>query len=808
MKRLTLLCRSVCVSAALAGIQLASGAENAVATKAIATETRIGLENGLVSISFDKQTGAMVSLKNLATGDEYLKSPTEAGNPFRIHADTTELPRAAAQGMPFPVTPPEGAMGGKLADPRNCRLRESSFEHVERTGVLRLVLRHPETQLSFLLNITLPDGDVAADLDLAVRNDGTQSHTVMAAVPYLTGVCLGDNPETNRGMKATTARAPAWETEGGVYGQMWSMQWDAVYDTAANEGLGVIVKDGELAGNKVFHRFKPGGMSVLFFPDRTLQPSETVRYPTASVIVHSGSWRVVARRYRRWFESTFKPCKQPKWFDDATKYVGLVWGEQRSFLELDRGHMTFPYYDVVEWAGYWDGVVGGMYEPRRNCGGMAALHQGIAAAHRIGRSPSLYLGTFSLNRNSPLLQGTNPRDWMLMDRPPQGKEDVPEHFFACLGYKPWQDHLVATARRLIQGSGAKVIRLDEFGGLYCPCHNPAHHHESPFEGPKCALEFARRVRAAIDEVDPEVVILSEGGTDVLNQYLNGMLVMWSPGPELAPMRLAVPNYRLIAHHLGSVEAALNGFVCRQRTATNNGPAWVSDEYFDRLYGWGFERKPKGYREPGPLLRWNELMVSFVDAVLFGDPTDEDPVAVPALAAEERDNWASRLWRSPKYWLLLCGHRDGSPLAAPMRVRLPELPAAIERAFEIDTATLAVREAELSRGAEGTIVTVTSGLAAVLLPLPDCPPLALVEGEQPVLKRGAKDIVSLEPFSPWRAPFQPRVQVEIAGLEVEPTEVQLPAGIGVNVRTDTLQGMYRLKVTGDCLPLKRWIQVKE
>jgi hypothetical protein len=105
------------------------------------------------------------------------------------------------------------------------------------------------------------------------------------------------------------------------------------------------------------------------------------------------------------------------------------------------------------------------------------------------------------------------------------------------------------------------------------------------------------------------------------------------------------------------------------------------------------------------------------------------------------------------------------------------------------------------------VTVTSGFAAVLLPTPDCPPLVVLQGDPPVFKRGAEETIVLNAFCPWRTSFQPHVKAEIAGLGVKPTEMGLPGALRLKVPADALRGMYRLKVAGDCLPLKRWIQVK-
>ena len=51
----------------------ASPAHAADETGEIETEKRVGLENGLVQIEFNRTSGELVSLKNLGTDDEYLK---------------------------------------------------------------------------------------------------------------------------------------------------------------------------------------------------------------------------------------------------------------------------------------------------------------------------------------------------------------------------------------------------------------------------------------------------------------------------------------------------------------------------------------------------------------------------------------------------------------------------------------------------------------------------------------------------------------------------------------------------------------
>lgn len=58
----------------------------------ITTASTVGISNGLLSLTFDRRTGALISLRNEVAKDEYLKQPGQEGNPFRIYVDAAKLP--------------------------------------------------------------------------------------------------------------------------------------------------------------------------------------------------------------------------------------------------------------------------------------------------------------------------------------------------------------------------------------------------------------------------------------------------------------------------------------------------------------------------------------------------------------------------------------------------------------------------------------------------------------------------------------------------------------------------------------------
>jgi hypothetical protein len=179
--------------------------------------------------------------------------------------------------------------------------------------------------------------------------------------------------------------------------------------------------------------------------------------------------------------------------------------------------------------------------------------------------------------------------------------------------------------------------------------------------------------------------------------------------------------------------------------------------------------------------------------------------VPALDARDHDDWAGRLWRSPRYWLLTCGNRAAVKPARALRVRLPDLPTDVAQALEIDTETLQTRPVVIERTADGTFVDTVFGFSAVLLPRPDCPPLVLADPRPLVCRAGQSLEVGL---SSWPMPNHtpPHVRIDVPGIEASPRQADLPATAAIQTTKGTVPGHYVLRVTGDCLPLKRWLEV--
>ncbi len=811
----------------------------------------IGLRNGKLSVLFDKSSGALVSLKNVDTGGEYLKGMREKGNPFRAYVNTTDVPGFVNARS---VQPDEGCLGGVLVDPSGCTLKDFSF----RDEGLKLVLEHEAVGLQFELNVSLAAHDVAVGIEMAVRNIGDHAVTLMTAFPYMSGIVLGDDAETNLGVRLSSfgqSRAKAWQNAGDIYGRKWSSQWNAVYELSSGEGLGLIVKDKELV-NKAIRRHPGGVMNVFYFDNKELQSGESLSFPLTELVVNRGGWKETAVRYGHWFRSNFKLRETPAWFDDVSMFIG-AWIPPPSDVETDRGFVELPFafnsfndldklylnpdgtwdesgqYDLKEWAQYWEGVnrhklyaayqhTDGVYDFREDLGGVEAFRDGVVRVEKLGRYVGLYVASMTVRNDSDFFKeghpgfGTKPEDWMWMPTPdaklPEPAKEGHQSFYMSLRNPVWQDYIASKVKHLLAETGARYVRLDEFSNTFLVEYNKSF-AQDPFHATPEIVAFLRKVRQAMDDVDPSTLLFTENATDIMAMYANGTLCMWVPGVDIAPMRLVIPEFIGLSYHLGQVDCALQGYVSASEYASNRGYGWRTD-HFDRVFGSGLESQPEGYPDPPESdiwgvwpegkLRWHELVYTFVAAAKGNDPTLVNPVGMGV----DPEKWAGRMWKSEDYWLMVCGSRWAARPEEAIKVKLPELPVDVKYAYEFDVETLAMQEVEILREGDDRYVMTHHGFSAVFFPQATCPPL-ITGVEMESFSKRDKPVIRLQSFSPWRDEVKGlRVAVVAGGLDVSSGKVGLPGDVTISAPVGTRPGFYKLMVDGDALGVKRWIKLNE
>jgi len=819
----------------------------------IIADKKVGVENSKLCLEFSRDSGALVRIFNIETGGEYFKTSSAKGNPFRIYVNSTKEPAFINNES---VQPDQGSLGGKIVDPLDCKLTDYRFTETDSGLSLTLTSRCNSPDLSFELTIGIQSNDSAVNMQLTVKNESDKPAAIMAAFPYFAGLGLGSDPNTNLGVRLHVfgqSGCQAWKDTGDIYGRHWASQWNAVYEPSNQEAIGIIVEDANLI-NKALYRHPGGIMNVFYFDNQQLTQNSTIKFPQTKILICKGDWKPTAVRYGQWFRENFKLRKTPDWLKEVGMFIG-AWiplptehqgiyvdreieplpFEFKSFTDLPRLYLlpdntweNSGKYDLKEWAQYWEGVnrhkiyaayqhIDGIYDFRKDLGGVDMFREGVAGVEKIGRHVGLYVASRTVRNDSEFFMppnpgaGTTPKDWLWMTTPdaklPEPEKNGHQSFFMSPRNPAWQDYLASRVKTLLKQTGARYVRLDEFWSTFVIDYNPKY-IKNPYHGTPEVLEFLRKIRSAIDEVDPNIVLFTEGATDITAQYVDGTLCMFASGPDIDPMRLVIPEFVGFSYHLGQIDCALQGYVCAVENAADRPDAWQE--------GHGLERKPAGYPEPPKSkiwgvwpekkLRWHELAYTFKDAARGNDPVLENPVAIGV----NPESWSGRIWKSPKYWLLVCGSRWAESPKQPVRVKLSELPADIKYAFEFDAETLSMRKIEIERTENSIYLDTNYGFSAVLLPKPDCPALIEISQSDLDITNGQSKTIDIKTFCPWRKDSPtPVVNCESPGLTVlNGQNLVMPGKITIKTDLKTEKGYYYFKVNGDCLPLKRWLRIDQ
>ena len=788
-------------------------------------ENFIGLQNKSLSVVFNKQSGQLVSVTNKNTNDNYIKTPN-GGNIFRFFVNATAMPRlkAGAQNNDY---------GGVIIDPSTCKL--DTFEIIKKEVSNVLVLNYLFEKLNVQIKLQLElfnDAD-NFDANIAVTNAGKESFSGYLAFPYLTGICIGKDKSTNLAVNMWDRGYPgakAWERPlGGVYGKDVSMQWQTVYETEGKQGLAFITMDKDFS-NKILSTFPEGGMSSLYFDKKVLEPRKTNAWPSARFLVYNGNWRTAAKAYNHWFENNVQTRNIPEWYKEEVSTRSSTWFPTKetveknkqdsisnSFTSFQQLHSLFssPIFgnninDCMEIAMWNEGVniwpdtygpwmSSGFIDYRTDLGGMEAFKKGVEVCHTYGRRVGMYVAAYGARTTSPIFEGNweqfaikNRNGKPVMDYR-KGKEIYGA--FNCPGYKPWQDNLIRICSMLAE-AGVDEIRLDEFGFPFRPCFNEAHKHESPFNANTWMRDCLKRIREATDKINPELFLSTEFYMDYFNESINGALIMDCPGNEIDAMKVAMPNYVPLSYHASSSEAAITGAIMSKTESRRNNWAWGNV---------GVE-KPDDYDENFVVdLKWHELHPTFSEAVTYGDVTEWDPIA------ENDPKWMGHVWKSKDYWVLTGGHIDATPLPSPeVRIKLPELPEAINSAYEFNIETLEMRDLPIVRKDEGVYISLQSAVSAVFFPFASCDPLPVIVQKNKIDNGNESLVIEVSLFAPWNnektSHSLDSIYLNAPGFEVTNKVVDKVKTFTIHKDDTTLNGNYHYSVSGNCMKVKRWFEV--
>ena len=154
----------------------------------------VTIENGSAAFSFDRGSGALASVRNRVTGNEYLQGTAERGNVFAVYYDFTgefeitgaeresphaaTLPAAITDSVfaPFQAGTPRFARGGS----GDIRTLTVEYDCGDRSAPLRA-----------RVGVSLGSDADSSIWSLALTNIGAAPVTCMCSFPLLSGLRLG-----------------------------------------------------------------------------------------------------------------------------------------------------------------------------------------------------------------------------------------------------------------------------------------------------------------------------------------------------------------------------------------------------------------------------------------------------------------------------------------------------------------------------------------------------------------------------------------------------------------------------------------
>jgi hypothetical protein len=268
----------------------------------------------------------------------------------------------------------------------------------------------------------------------------------------------------------------------------------------------------------------------------TVAPGQVWESPEVHLKFDDGDWHAIARQHRDWLESWLARPVVAQKFRETLGWVsrGISDFDQIPAMARDAVDAGIPYVLLYGW--YGGGMSGLSYDffPQASLGGAESLRRNLREARRIGAYPlAWYNGTttseitrehrehgrdwVAVNRHGGIVVDGR---WTLFDpdRPPTS-DDASTLMNYDMG-TPAAAFNVDNVRRMVLDYGFAGFEMDQGAKNY-----PSYSREGAPRRPELRYsEGVRELYVAAREIvkrqDPDNVIIAEGYSDLMNQYVD------------------------------------------------------------------------------------------------------------------------------------------------------------------------------------------------------------------------------------------------------------------------------------------------
>lgn len=324
------------------------------------------------------------------------------------------------------------------------------------------------------------------------------------------------------------------------------------------------------------------GISLAYeYERRTREPGGEFRPSEAVLAAHPGDWRVAMRSYADWAHSLWRFRPWPSRLRTVHHMFCAGWDGDILFRDGKyRTDFIKPYTDCIELMSWWEWSPVGpwgtpfdrlaekltpeqikLWEPyfvkdpvtgqtmwnnqpgdydgyNERFGGLPAFREAIRTYQQMGALVTLYTDPIRCDFSSKVGQRWG-EEFCVVG--PDGKYVTPYDVWTpCHDVEEYRRWVAETMKRVMLETGADGLRLDEYGHAGWACFSTRHKHTFAEPGVsqwgKAIAETTRLVRAALDEVNPALVLTTEHpGYDYLLQFLEGCIT-YDLSVQATPLR--------------------------------------------------------------------------------------------------------------------------------------------------------------------------------------------------------------------------------------------------------------------------------
>lgn len=541
------------------------------------------LENELIRIEVDPNTGDIVGLRNKRSGREYI-SAREWAKAFRLNVP-----------LPGRVTGFNADYSANAFDSwsqTGCTITQERQEGIQSLSVHYATLKSDagEFPIKVAYTIRLADGSDEARLQLELENH-TQHKVREVFFPWISGVTEVENPATDtfvapnmiyRGAelrKHFNAEAnwedypylldtPTWPD-----GYSLAMPWmnyggdtEGIY-LASLSRFGIhhilILQD--------YGRVSHPILAFAWAFESYVAPGKSWKSPELVLSLHQGDWHRAADRYRASLAGWYQKVDTPQEFRECFASFNSFYTD-RDFMQLANlaqdirryglHHLVMwnfgDYYPKVmepddlsvdpprlgQFAAQWGGPerLRAANQKAKDLG----VKAGIIFSQRLWNKDTLTPDLHQLAEDWAIRREAGDPIWTSWDHSHFGAERWSTHqdsfghldYVMCSAQEGYRDFAIRNVRGVLKEGGYAMMFFDQIveGNL---CFSKGHHHDDVSAPAVATLGFAKKLRDGMKADNPDSLLIGEGWEVLSSQHLDcGWVWRVQPNPEV--LRYTLP----------------------------------------------------------------------------------------------------------------------------------------------------------------------------------------------------------------------------------------------------------------------------